>query len=132
MGRISSVHASGSTFDTLITVYTGNAVNALTGIAFNDNSEGTLQSRITFNAVAGTIYRIAIDGYNSGSGIIQLTVLRQGGDKDFNGDGKSDILWRNDNGSVGIWLMNGAQVVSGPGIGAVGSDWTIVNFSIAR
>ena len=32
---------------------------------------------------------------------------------DFNGDGKSDILWRNDFGSVALWQMNGATVTSG-------------------
>ena len=31
---------------------------------------------------------------------------------DFNGDGSSDILWRNDNGSMAEWMMNGAQVIS--------------------
>ena len=33
---------------------------------------------------------------------------------DFNGDGKSDIAWRNTNGDVAIWLMNGKQILSGP------------------
>jgi hypothetical protein len=28
---------------------------------------------------------------------------------DFNGDGLSDILWRNDNGQIGEWLMSGAS-----------------------
>jgi hypothetical protein len=32
---------------------------------------------------------------------------------DFNNDGKSDILWRNDYGSVALWQMNGATVTSG-------------------
>jgi ELWxxDGT repeat protein len=31
---------------------------------------------------------------------------------DFNGDGQSDILWRNDNGAVAEWLLNGTTVVS--------------------
>jgi FG-GAP-like repeat len=31
---------------------------------------------------------------------------------DFNGDGKSDILWRNTNGTLIDWTMNGSQVVS--------------------
>jgi hypothetical protein len=31
------------------------------------------------------------------------------GTGDFNGDGKTDILWRADDGSVGIWEMNGLQ-----------------------
>ena len=29
---------------------------------------------------------------------------------DFNGDGNSDILWRNDNGTMAEWLMNGSQI----------------------
>jgi Putative Ig domain/FG-GAP-like repeat len=37
---------------------------------------------------------------------------RLGGIGDFNGDGKSDVLWRNTNNAVAIWQMNGAQVVS--------------------
>jgi hypothetical protein len=31
---------------------------------------------------------------------------------DFNGDGKSDILWRNDNGQVAVWTMDGATALS--------------------
>jgi hypothetical protein len=30
---------------------------------------------------------------------------------DFDGDGKSDILWRNDNGTMSEWLMNGSQLI---------------------
>ena len=30
---------------------------------------------------------------------------------DFNGDGKSDILWRNDNGAVAEWLLNGSAIM---------------------
>ena len=29
---------------------------------------------------------------------------------DFNGDDNSDILWRNDNGALAEWLMNGATI----------------------
>jgi hypothetical protein len=31
---------------------------------------------------------------------------------DFNGDGHTDILWRNDNGAMAEWLMNGSQVTA--------------------
>jgi len=31
---------------------------------------------------------------------------------DFNGDGRSDILWRNDSGALAEWLMNGNTVIS--------------------
>ena len=30
---------------------------------------------------------------------------------DFNGDGKADILWQNDNGTPAIWLMDGTSVI---------------------
>jgi hypothetical protein len=33
--------------------------------------------------------------------------------RDFNSDGKSDILWRDGAGDVGMWLMNGAQILQG-------------------
>jgi Phosphoesterase family/FG-GAP-like repeat len=45
---------------------------------------------------------------------------------DFNGDGKSDIAWRDGSGNTAVWLMNGAQVVSSGGIGAVPTSWSIV------
>jgi hypothetical protein len=44
---------------------------------------------------------------------------------DFNGDGKSDILWRNTNGDTSIWCMNGTTVFSTPDMGAVPTRWLI-------
>jgi hypothetical protein len=61
----------GSGFDTLLAAYTGSAVNALTQVAANDDASG-VQSRISFPAVAGTTYRIAIDGYNGAFGAVTL------------------------------------------------------------
>ena len=47
--------------------------------------------------------------------------------RDFEGNGKSDILWRDTStGLVAAWLMNGASVVSGPLVGGAPSNWTIV------
>ena len=49
------------------------------------------------------------------------------GTGDFNGDGKSDILWRDTSGNVAIWLMNGAQVTQAAGVGsAPASVWSII------
>jgi hypothetical protein len=47
---------------------------------------------------------------------------------DFNGDGKSDILWRNDNGGVGVWLMRGGSILSFAGVGSLPPEpvWGIV------
>jgi Ca2+-binding RTX toxin-like protein len=55
-------------FDTTLGVFTGNSVNALTFVAGNDDSNGTLQSKVRFNAVAGTTYRIVVDGFAAAHG----------------------------------------------------------------
>ncbi len=47
---------------------------------------------------------------------------------DFNGDGKSDLLWRNaPTDMVMLWQMNGAQIEAGPVIGTVPTNWDIVD-----
>ncbi len=49
------------------------------------------------------------------------------GTGDSNGDGKSDILWRDTtSGTVAIWLMNGAQVTGAAGVGSAAFPlWSI-------
>jgi trypsin/hemolysin type calcium-binding protein len=59
-------------FDTTLGVFTGNSVGALTSIAGNDDSNGTLQSKLRFNAVAGTTYRIVVDGFAAAHGPFSL------------------------------------------------------------
>ena len=60
---------AGSTFDTVLGVYTGTAVESLTTVSLSDEvSEQVLTSSVTFNAVAGTTYRIAVDGFRLSSG----------------------------------------------------------------
>ena len=47
------------------------------------------------------------------------------GTGDFNGDRKSDILWRNSRtGAVTVWLMNGGNILASGSSYAVGLDWT--------
>jgi FG-GAP-like repeat len=49
------------------------------------------------------------------------------GTSDFDGDGKSDIAWRDLNsGNVAIWLMNGAAIKSSGGLGSVPLNWLIL------
>jgi Tol biopolymer transport system component len=60
---------AGSDFDTLLGVYTGAAVGSLTGVASNDEEDANAAvhtSRVVFNAVAGTVYYIAVDGFHDG------------------------------------------------------------------
>jgi hypothetical protein len=66
-----TIDTSGSGFDTVLAVYTGNAVGGLTLVANNDDATAgqDLTSAVTFNATAGTTYRINVNGFNnSGSG----------------------------------------------------------------
>ncbi len=69
-----SVSTGGSGFDTLLAVYTGSAVGALTPVASNDNFGSGLKSKVTFAAIAGTQYQIAIDGAGGAVGSISLSV----------------------------------------------------------
>ena len=66
------VATTGSNFDTLLAIYTGGAVNALTLIAANNDANSTTQSQVTFSAVAGVTYQIAVDGVGGASGNINL------------------------------------------------------------
>lgn len=70
--RISTL---GSTFDTLLAVYTGSSVDALTTIGNNDSDpNGGSTSLLTLHAEAGTLYHIAVDGANGTTGIAALSI----------------------------------------------------------
>jgi subtilisin family serine protease len=68
-----SVSLCGSSYDSLLTVYSGSSVSGLSQLASNDDSCG-LQSEVSFTAGAGTTYRIAVDGWNNGGGAKQGTI----------------------------------------------------------
>jgi len=65
---------AGSDFDTTVAVYTGTNLATLTQVASNDDAPGRTTSRVTFNAVAGQVYYIAIDGKNGATGEVALAV----------------------------------------------------------
>ena len=46
---------------------------------------------------------------------------------DFDGDSKSDILWRHTGGDVAIWFMNGAALTSGVDLGPVNLAWQVAS-----
>src|SRR5262249_13019375 len=52
----------GSDFDTLLAVYSGSAVYALSVVASNDDHSVLTSSRVRFQAISGTQYQIAVDG----------------------------------------------------------------------
>ena len=70
-----SVTTAGSTFDTVLAIYTGAALNALTTVAQNDEASGDdSTSTVFFRAIAGRTYLIAVDGYFGAFGTIALTL----------------------------------------------------------
>jgi hypothetical protein len=65
-----TIDTAGSNYDTALGIYTGTAVNNLAVIGKNDDEVlGVVQtSFLKFNATAGTIYKIAVDGFDDGGG----------------------------------------------------------------
>jgi hypothetical protein len=69
----------GSDYDTILAIYTGSPVNALNNLAANDDIDPpgapeprNIQSRVIFNATAGTTYRIQVDGFDGAQGSVTL------------------------------------------------------------
>lgn len=71
-----TITTTGSRFDTVLGVYTGSSVGSLSPVTQLDGSVGkdddddggvVKTSTVTFNASAGTIYKIAVDGYDNDS-----------------------------------------------------------------
>jgi hypothetical protein len=68
------VSSCGSSFDTVIGIYTG-ACGALTQVACNDDGGPDcvgVAASVVFNATAGTTYHILAGGYNSTAGTLQI------------------------------------------------------------
>jgi uncharacterized repeat protein (TIGR01451 family) len=93
-----SFDTHGSSFNTLLGVYKGTSVNSLLWVVSNDNdgSSGNT-SGVSFNALAGTEYLIAVDGFGGVQGGIILNwslaqqadlgiVMSQTPDAPFEGD----------------------------------------------
>ena len=85
------ISTGNSDFDTVLAVYTGSQMQALSQVAANDDSVG-LTSLVRFATSADTRYRIAVDGYAQDSGNIQLSVnfAPALGYVDNDGDGMAD------------------------------------------
>jgi len=68
-----------NSLDTLLGVYVGSTVSALTVVATNDDHGVAVTGRVRFAAKRSTAYQIAVDGYNDGNGAaagnIKLTLV---------------------------------------------------------
>jgi len=138
-----TIATCGSDFSIVHTVYVGKAVNALFRIAVSEQyscalPQGRNQSQLKFSASAGATYYIAVDGINpsqtnaaSGTIVLTVTLLPLACDSrakpgDFNGDGRSDILFHNDDGQLALYLMSGFTVLDARPLGTIGPEWRLV------
>lgn len=63
----------GSSFDTLLGLYTGSLVNNLTTVASNDDAfVGSGFSKIQQAVRGQNVYQIAVDGYNGATGVVKI------------------------------------------------------------
>jgi subtilisin family serine protease len=70
-GRV-TLSTVGSTFDTLLAVYTGGSASTLSPVAANDDHGQNLWSQVDFDVLRDTTYHVAVDGYAGATGPIAL------------------------------------------------------------
>ena len=44
---------------------------------------------------------------------------------DYNGDGKTDILWIDNKGDIAIWFIDDAQTLTSASLGTIGTNWSV-------
>ena len=140
----------GSTFDTLLAVYTGVSLTQLTRIVSGDDDIPNKQSRVAFFAQSGVEYMIAVDGYQGAWGNIALNwMMHDPGQSvtksvynDYSGNGRSDLVaydnqlgrWytRSINGPIISWAEQWGYSVTVPVPGDYNGDgrWDLSVFEI--
>ncbi len=81
-GDVTVSTSASNSFDTVLSVYTGDTLASLQQVASDDDSGPGWTSELTFTAQKDTTYRIAVDGWNDSFGAIALTVA-SGENDDF-------------------------------------------------
>lgn len=70
---IATFDTLGSTFDTLLAVYTGSTFGDLRKVVSDDDGSGYFNSRVRFNAETNRSYLVAVDGFHGEAGDVVLT-----------------------------------------------------------
>ncbi|MBF0607578.1 MAG: carboxypeptidase regulatory-like domain-containing protein [Candidatus Magnetobacterium sp. LHC-1] len=136
---LTATAASDSTFTGWSGDCTGTSPICTLTLSGNKKATATFAASCKGGTTKGPKYDFNADGvadilwYNNKTGMVYVYLMKEDGTilshgtpatvadlkwkiegvGDFNGDGKSDLLWRNsDTGHVGIWLMDGTSVSS--------------------
>jgi Fibronectin type III domain/PASTA domain/Divergent InlB B-repeat domain len=131
-----TLDTASSSFDTLLAVYTGSSVGALTEVASNDDVKVPPTSLVRFDATSGTTYRIRVDGFAEVSGAFNLHLQESSAPSPPNDDFAAAIALpgstntsRSGDTNSGATLETGESLlVAGvPGGGSVWYTWTAPN-----
>jgi len=71
-----TIRMTGSSFDTLLSVYTGDTLDQLTPSASSDDVNNLLSAEVVFFASNEMEYKFAVDGYDGDGGNIVLTIYK--------------------------------------------------------
>jgi hypothetical protein len=89
----------------------------------NPGSDGEVVLTIEYDGTAGNEFT---GKYGSAVRLIETSQAGGGSTYDFNGDGKGDIVFRNNStGQVAVWLMDGSTILSTGIPGSVSLVWVI-------
>ena len=86
--------------------------------------------RIGFDFVLNHSAAAHITVYSSASlGAMSVVTWTIVGTCDVNGDGKGDLIWRSDTGTLAIWLLNGVAITGLATLGTIATNWQIAGAS---
>jgi hypothetical protein len=107
------IDTNGSDFDTILAVYSGTAVAALSLLASNDDGGDGVNSRVSLLVQTGQVLQIAVDGYGSDEGAVALRVAFTPG---------AVGPPANDNFAASFLISPGLDQVTGPNVNATGES----------
>ena len=121
VGNVYTLDANGNVVENGSPIYGGSGTGAMelaNGVVYAQDASSKSwyiwnQSTFTASAAPPTVTGT---GGGTGGGTTASS-------PDFNGDGQSDILWQNDNGTPVIWLMNGTTKASAVALSNSGPTW---------
>src|SRR5258708_6468908 len=112
-----------------ITATAGRPSISLSGATLAASASCTFSANVTATSAGLKINSVTVTSTNGGTSGTSSTGVRVSlgpiNAHDFNGDGRSDIVWRQSGGTAAAWLMNGAQVFQSGSLGAVPVGWQI-------
>ncbi|MET3845241.1 aspartate 1-decarboxylase [Bradyrhizobium sp. OAE829] len=92
-------------------------------IVVNGDTKVEANETFSVNLSAATNGATIADGQGVGTIVNDDAAATHHVPNDFNGDGISDVLFRNSSGSVAVWELNGNHIDLNATVGSAGSNW---------